>query len=94
MVFGTTILGSNPSAPTIYMLEKIKKFLKQTDLFLYRQFGSEKTIKILQNIKEAKIIFDILNENENRNTVRFVGGCVRKSLCGENIDDIDLATLF
>ena len=25
-------------------------------------------------------------------TVRFVGGCVRKAICGENIDDIDLAT--
>jgi len=24
--------------------------------------------------------------------VRFVGGCVRRALCGENIDDIDLAT--
>ena len=26
------------------------------------------------------------------NAVRFVGGCVRKALCGENVDDIDLAT--
>ena len=26
--------------------------------------------------------------------VRFVGGCVRKSISGENIDDIDLATIL
>jgi len=28
----------------------------------------------------------------NESKVRFVGGCVRKSICGEIIDDIDLAT--
>ena len=76
------------------MLDRIKKFIAKADLFLYRQFGSEKTIKILQNIKEGKIIFDILNENENRSAIRFVGGCVRKSLSGESINDIDLATLL
>ena len=30
---------------------------------------------------------------DKESKVRFVGGCVRKSLCGENIDDIDLATI-
>ena len=76
------------------MLNTIKKFIIKVDLFLYRQFGSEKTTKILQNIKETKIIFDLLNQNENRSTIRFVGGCVRKSLSGESINDIDLATLL
>ena len=92
MVFGTTILGSNPSAPASKMLKKIKKIITKTDHFLFKKFGSEKSIKILGNIKEAKIIFSHLNEIEKGSKVRFVGGCVRKSLCGENIDDIDVAT--
>ena len=62
MVFGTTILGSNPSAPANKMLNKIKKIITKTDRFLYKKFGSEKSIKILENIKEAKIIFSNLNE--------------------------------
>jgi len=46
----------------------------------------------LENIKEAVTIFSCLNKIGKENQVKFVGGCVRKSLCGENIDDIDLAT--
>ena len=92
MVFGTTILGSNPSAPASEMLDKIKKIFNKTDHFLFKKFRSEKSTKVLENIKEAKIIFSHLNEIEKVSTVRFVGGCVRKSLCGENIDDIDVAT--
>ena len=74
------------------MLNKIKKIITKTDRFLFKKFGSEKSIKILKNIKEAKIIFSYLNGIGKKNEVRFVGGCVRKSLCGENIDDIDLVT--
>jgi len=74
------------------MLKKIKKIITKTDNFLFKKFGSEKSIKILENLKEAKIIFSHLNEIEKESEVRFVGGCVRKSLCGESIDDIDLAT--
>tara|TARA_B110000438_G_scaffold290283_1_gene325822 strand:+ start:54 stop:1346 length:1293 start_codon:yes stop_codon:yes gene_type:complete len=74
------------------MLNNIKKIINKIDLFLYRQFGSEKTLKILQNIKETKVIFSSLNEVEKKNEVRFVGGCIRKSLSGQNVDDIDLAT--
>ena len=29
---------------------------------------------------------------KNYDKVRFVGGCIRKALCGDNIDDLDLAT--
>jgi len=74
------------------MLIKIKKIISKTDHFLYQKFGSDKSIKFLENIKEAQIIFSKLNEIGKENAVRFVGGCVRKALCGENIDDIDLAT--
>ena len=74
------------------MRKKIKNIVSKTDQFLYKKFGSDKSIKFLENIKEAEIIFTSLNEIGEDSKVRFVGGCIRKSLCGENIDDIDLAT--
>ena len=74
------------------MFKKIKKIIAKTDRFLFKKFGSDKSIKFLENIKEARIIFSHLNEIGKESKVRFVGGCVRKSLCGESVDDIDLAT--
>ena len=76
------------------MLNKIKNIISKTDNFFYKKFGTNKSTRPLQNIKEAQIIFSHLNENDELNTVRFVGGCVRKALCGEKVDDIDLATLL
>ena len=74
------------------MLEKIKNIISKTDRFLYKKFGSDKSTKFLENIKEAQMIFSYLNEIGKESEVKFVGGCVRKAICGENIDDIDLAT--
>ena len=74
------------------MFKKIKNIILQADRFLYKKFGSDKGTKFLENIKEARIIFSHLNEIGKESEVRFVGGCVRKAICGENIDDIDLAT--
>jgi len=74
------------------MLKKIKNIILETDRFLYKKFGSDKSTKFLENIKEAQIIFSYLNEIGKESEVRFVGGCVRKAISGENIDDIDLAT--
>ena len=74
------------------MLKKIKNIILKTDSFLYKKFGSYKSTKILENIREAHIIFSHLNEAEKENEVRFVGGCVRRAIYGENINDIDLAT--
>ena len=74
------------------MLKKIKNFVIKTDRFLFKKFGSEKNIKYLESSKEAKLIFSCLNDFENDTKVKFVGGCVRKALYGEIIDDIDLAT--
>jgi len=74
------------------MFKKIKNIIKKTDHLLYKKFGSYKTTKVLENIKEAQTIFSHLNENGKEGEVRFVGGCVRKAICGETIDDIDLAT--
>ena len=74
------------------MFKKIKNIVLKTDRLLYKKFGSDKSTKPLENIKEAKIIFSHLNDFGKESAVRFVGGCVRKSIRGENIDDIDLAT--
>ena len=76
------------------MIKKIKDILKKIDYFLYKKFGSNKSTKFLENINEAREIFYYLNNAENENKVRFVGGCVRKSINGEEVDDIDLATSF
>jgi poly(A) polymerase len=74
------------------MINKIKNIISKTDQFLFKKFGSDKSTKSLENIKEAQIIFSYLNETGKDQQVRFVGGCVRKALSGEKIDDIDLAT--
>ena len=74
------------------MLKKIKKLILKSDEFLYKKFGSSKSIKVLENIKEAEVIFSYLNTVGEKSKVRFVGGCIRKALCGEQVDDIDLAT--
>ena len=60
------------------MFKKIKDIVLNTDRFLYKKFGSDKSTKPLENIKEAKIIFSYLNEIGKETAVRFVGGCVRK----------------
>ena len=74
------------------MFKKLKNIILKTDSFLYKKFGSDKSTKVLENIKEAQIIFTHLNETGKEAEVRFVGGCVRKSISGKNIDDIDIAT--
>ena len=74
------------------MLNKIKNIILKIDSFLYKKFGSSNSTKPLENIKEAQIIFSILNGTNHDSKVKFVGGCVRKVICGEEIDDIDLAT--
>ena len=70
------------------MLKKIKNIILKTDRFLYKKFGSDRSTKFLENIKEAQIIFSHLNDIGKESEVRFVGGCVRKAICGEIIDYI------
>ena len=47
-------------------------------------------------LKKIKFIFNILEEGEDKNKdiAMFVGGCVRKHILNEEIDDIDIATVF
>ena len=46
--------------------------------------------------KEIRFVFDKLQEGFPTNTItaRFVGGCVRKFLSNDEIDDIDIATIL
>ena len=74
------------------MFKKIKNIILKVDKFLYKKFGSDKSTKVLENIKEAQLIFSNLNKRTGERKVQFVGGCVRRAINGENIDDIDLAT--
>jgi len=74
------------------MLKKLKNIISNVDHFFYKKFGSDKSTKFLENTKEVQEIFSTLNTPGEDTKARFVGGCVRKALHGENIDDIDLAT--
>ena len=65
-----------------------------------------KKIKILKKVKfllfpfynrlEIKKIFQIFEKDQpkNKRVAMFVGGCVRKHLLKEEVDDIDIATIF
>ena len=77
MVFGTTILGSNPSAPARFM--QILQVLKKLFFPFYKS----------ENIKQ---IFKILNEGSKEQQAMLVGGSVRKYLLNQKVDDIDIAT--
>ena len=74
------------------MFNKIKNIILKTDKLLFKKFGSDKSLKSLENIKEVEKIFSYINEIGEEARIKFVGGCVRKALSAENIDDIDLAT--
>ena len=51
-----------------------------------------KNLKDLKNLKEAKSIFSALENQDKSNKLMFVGGCVRKLLNKEPVNDIDIAT--
>jgi len=74
------------------MKNKIKIIITKIDRLLFKLFGYEKKLYYLENLNEAKIIFSYLNSFDKNDNVRFVGGCIRKAINNENIDDIDLAT--
>ena len=62
------------------------KFLKNIKIFFFPFYRD----------KDLKFIFKKLQEGLPKNKVaaRFVGGCVRKHLSNEEIDDIDIATIL
>ena len=72
------------------MSDKFKSFV-----FLNRESDALKSIKDLRdlkNLKEVKSIFSVLENKDKGNKLMLVGGCVRKLLKKELVNDIDIAT--
>ena len=63
------------------------KFIKQKNINL----NTNLKFKNLKKKYEIKKIFNIFSNDLNNCQIRFIGGCVRKALSNENVDDIDLA---
>ena len=49
-------------------------------------------IKNLTKSTPAIQIFDAINSYSSHSEIRYVGGCIRKIINDEKVDDIDLAT--
>ena len=69
------------------------------DNFLDKIFFRSRNLDyISQNIKNitkktsASKIFEAINNYSENSEIRYVGGCIRKIIKKENVDDIDLAT--
>jgi len=72
------------------MLDKFKSFIspnKESSLL-----DNIKNLKDLINLVATKSIFSILDNQNKSNKLKFVGGCVRKLLNKEMVNDIDIAT--
>ena len=70
------------------MINFLNKLIKRTSNLDY----IAKEIKDLSNNTPVKKIFDSINEFSSSSEIRFVGGCIRKIIQKEIVDDIDLAT--
>tara|TARA_A100000164_G_scaffold342154_1_gene339448 strand:- start:2220 stop:3494 length:1275 start_codon:yes stop_codon:yes gene_type:complete len=70
------------------MIKLIDKFIKRTNNFNY----VVQNIKVLSKDTPVKKIFDSINEFSPTSEIRYVGGCIRKIIKKEDVDDIDLAT--
>ena len=70
------------------MINFLNNFIKKTNNLSY----VAKSIKDLSNNTPVKKIFDAINNFSNDSEIRYVGGCLRKIIKKEYVDDIDLST--
>tara|TARA_B100000780_G_scaffold230743_1_gene170490 strand:+ start:42 stop:1316 length:1275 start_codon:yes stop_codon:yes gene_type:complete len=70
------------------MIKFLDKFLTRTNNLDYIAIGFGN----LSKHTPVKKIFDSINKFSSNSEIRYVGGCVRKIIQRENVDDIDLAT--
>ena len=70
------------------MIKFLDKFFSRANNLDYIAQG----FKDLLKNTPAKKIFDAINKFSSNSEIRYVGGCVRKIIQKENVDDIDLAT--
>ena len=70
----------------------MRSFLEQ---FFFRSNNLDtigKNIKDLTKNTPVVKIFDAINSHSSESEIRYVGGCIRKIINGEKVDDIDLAS--
>ena len=72
------------------MLDKFKLFVSPNKES--NPLDNIKNLKDLKNLVETKSIFSVFENEDNSNKLKFVGGCVRKLLNRERVNDIDIAT--
>ena len=70
------------------MINFFDKFIKRTNNLI----DVSKKIKDLSKITPVKKIFNTINNFSSHAEIRYVGGCIRKIIKGEEVDDIDLST--
>jgi len=70
------------------MINFLDKFIKRTNNSGY----VAKNIKDLSKDTPVKKIFESVNSFSSKSEIRYVGGCIRKIIQKEVVDDIDLAT--
>ena len=63
------------------------KLFKKKDI-ISNQIPSLNEMSKNQSVKK---LFEIINSFSDESEIRYVGGCVRKSINNEKLDDIDLA---
>ena len=70
------------------MINFLNKLFKKTNNLDYLSLK----IKQLSRNTPVKKIFESINDYSSVSEVRYVGGCIRKIIQKEKVDDIDLAT--
>jgi len=68
------------------------KFIKNLFKSEKETFKDKINFKELVSSKEIQELFKLINSYSNEAELRFVGGCVRKIITDEMVDDIDLST--
>ena len=68
------------------------KFLENLFKSKKNSFKDKANFKELVSNQEIKELFKLFNSYSDNAELRFVGGCVRKLISGEKVDDIDLST--
>ncbi len=70
----------------------MKKFFDKLILRFNNLDQISKNIKKISKITHVGKIFEVINSYSSESEVRYVGGCVRKVINAEDVNDIDLAT--
>ena len=70
----------------------MKNFIKQIFSNSKNHNFIKENIKSLSKKKSIRQVFEAINSYSSESEIRYVGGCLRKIINNEEVDDIDLAT--